>query len=150
MIAEKILGNIHSEAVAVSVDMVELEWFEADGKRLRKTTKGGRDIGIAVGKKLRDGDILCLDNEVCIAVEVTKCELTKIRVSSMEEMGRACFEIGNRHLPLKISADSVLIPYDEPTEQHLKNLGFSCERIVGSFDDHIVCKAHGHEHHHHG
>lgn len=150
MIAEKILGNIHRDKIAVPVDTVELEWFEADGKRLRKTTKDGRDIGIAVGEKLHDGDILYLDNEVCISVRVADCELTQIRVMSMEEMGRACFEIGNRHLPLKISADRVLIPYDEPTEQHLKNLGFSCERIVGSFDDHIVCKAHGHEHHHHG
>ncbi|MGN0692467.1 MAG: urease accessory protein UreE [Oscillospiraceae bacterium] len=150
MIAEKILGNIHHDNISVPVDTAELEWFEADGKRLRKTTKGGRDIGIAVGSKLHDGDILYLDNEVCIAVKVTECELAQIRVTSMEEMGRACFEIGNRHLPLKISADSVLIPYDEPTEQHLKNLGFSCERIVGSFDDHIVCKAHGQEHHHHG
>ncbi|MCI5750938.1 MAG: urease accessory protein UreE [Oscillospiraceae bacterium] len=150
MIAEKILGNIHSDKVGVPVDTVELEWFEADGKRLRKTTSGGRDIGIAVGEKLRDGDILYLDNEVCIAVTIAECELTEVKVSSMEEMGRVCFEIGNRHLPLKISADKVLIPYDGPTEQHLKNLGFSCGRTVGSFGGHIVCKVHGHEHHHHG
>ena len=149
MIAEKILGNIHSERVDVPVDTVELEWFEADGKRLRKTTQGGRDIGIAVGEKLRSGDILYLDSEVCVAVRVTDCELINIKAGSMTEMGRVCFEIGNRHLPLKILEDSVLIPYDEPTEQHLKNLGFSCERIVGSFGDHIICKAHGHEHHHH-
>lgn len=150
MIAEKILGNIHRDNITVPVDIVGLEWFEADGKRLRKTTKGGRDIGIAVGGRLRDGDILYLDSEFCVAVKVAECELTEVKVSSIEEMGRVCFEIGNRHLPLKISADRVLIPYDAPTEQHLKDLGFSCGRIVGSFGDHIVCKAHGHEHHHHG
>ena len=38
MIAEKILGNIHSDKVGVPVDTVGLEWFEADGKRLRKTS----------------------------------------------------------------------------------------------------------------
>ena len=110
MIAEKILGNIHSDKVAVPVDTVRLEWFEADGKRLRRTTSGGRDIGIAVGEKLRDGDILYLDSEVCIAVTIAECELTEIKVSSMEEMGKVCFERGNRHLPLHISADSVHIP----------------------------------------
>lgn len=149
MIAEKILGNIHNDKISVPVDNVMLEWFEADGKRLRKTTQNGREIGIAAGEKLRDGDILYMDNEVCIAVGIIKCELTEIKISSVTEMGRVCFEIGNRHLPLKISESKVLIPYDPPTEQHLKNLGFTCERITGSFDDHIVCKAHGHEQHHH-
>lgn len=58
----------------------------------------------------------------------------------MQEMGRLCFEIGNRHLSLKISDDNVLIPHDEPTEKHLKNLGFECENIIGRFDDFIVAK----------
>lgn len=152
MIAEKILGSIYDTDVSVPIDHVLLDWFEADSKRLRKTTEGGREIGIAVGEKLSDGDILYMDGEICIAVKLTECELTKITVSSMEEMGRLCFEIGNRHLSLKITESEVLIPYDAPTEQHLKNLGFDCEKIIGTFDDFIVCKAHGHSHshgHHH-
>lgn len=149
MIAEKILGNIHNSEIGVPIDFVLLDWFEADSKRLRKTTEGGREIGVAVNEKLDDGDILYTDSEVCIAVKLAECELTKITVSSMEEMGRLCFEIGNRHLSLKITENEVLIPYDVPTEQHLKNLGFSCEKIIGKFDSFIVCKAHGHSHGHH-
>lgn len=148
MIAEKILGNIRSSDIAIPVDFVELDWFEADSKRLRKTTVGGKDIGIAVAETLKDGDILYLDESVCIAVKLSECELTRITVSTMQEMGRACFEIGNRHLSLKISDGEVLIPYDEPTHRHLKNLDFDCEKIVGRFDDFIVCKAHGHSHSH--
>lgn len=149
MIAENILGNIHNSEVGVPIDFVLLDWFELDGKRLRKTTEGGQEIGIAVNKKLDDGDILYKDSKLCIAVKLTECELTKIKVSSMEEMGRLCFEIGNRHLSLKITEENeVLIPYDAPTEQHLKNLGFSCEKIIDSFGNFIVCKAHGHSHEH--
>ncbi|MBO5449582.1 MAG: urease accessory protein UreE [Ruminococcus sp.] len=149
MIAEKILGNIHNAEVNVPIDFVLLDWFEADSKRLRKITEGGREIGIAVNEKLDDGDILYTDSKFCIAVRLAECELTKITVSSMEEMGRLCFEIGNRHLSLKITGNEVLIPYDAPTEQHLINLGFCCEKIIGKFDRFIVCKAHGHSHGHH-
>ena len=124
MIAEKILGNLSENTPSVEVDTVELDWFEAEKKRIRKTTAGGRDIGIAIDENL------------------------KINVHTMQEMGRLCFEIGNRHLSLKISDDNVLIPHDEPTEKHLKNLGFECENIIGRFDDFIVCKAHGHSHSH--
>ncbi len=148
MIAEKILGNLSEITPSVEVDTVELDWFEAEKKRIRKTTAEGRDIGIAIDENLKDGDIIYLDDKLCVAVKLTSCPLIKINVHTMQEMGRLCFEIGNRHLSLKISDDNVLIPHDEPTEKHLKNLGFECENIIGRFDDFIVCKAHGHSHSH--
>lgn len=92
--------------------------------------------------------MIYLDDQLCVAVKLTSCPLLKIKVHTMQEMGRLCFEIGNRHLSLKISEDNVLIPHDAPTEKHLKNLGFSCESVIGRFDDFIVCKAHGHDHGH--
>ena len=136
MIAEKILGNLSESTPSVEVDTVELDWFEAEKKRIRKTTAGGRDIGIAIDESLKDGDIIYLDDKLCVAVKLTSCPLIKINVHTMQEMGRLCFEIGNRHLSLKISDDNVLIPHDEPTEKHLKNLGFECENIIGRFDEH--------------
>ena len=50
MIAEKILGNLSESTPSVEIDTVELDWFEAEKKRIRKTTAGGRDIGIAIDK----------------------------------------------------------------------------------------------------
>ncbi len=148
MIAEKIIGNLSELSTSAEVDTVELDWFEAEKKRIRKTTVGGRDIGIAIDENLKDGDIIYLDDKLCVAVKLISCPLIKINVHTMPEMGRLCFEIGNRHLSLKISDDSVLIPRDEPTEKHLKDLGFDCEEIIGKFDDFIVCKAHGQAHSH--
>ena len=136
MIAEKILGNLSESTPSVEVDTVELDWFEAEKKRIRKTTAGGRDIGIAIDESLKDGDIIYLDDKLCVAVKLTSCPLIKINVHTMQEMGRLCFEIGNRHLSLKISDDNVLIPHDEPTEKHLKNLGFECENIIYSVTCH--------------
>ena len=72
----------------------------------------------------------------------------------MQEMGRLCFELGNRHLSLKIEPDRVTVPYDEPTLLYLQHLGFNAHETHAAFADYIVCKAHGasgtaHSHHHH-
>ena len=56
MIAEKILGNLSESTPSVEIDTVELDWFEAEKKRIRKTTAGGRDIGIAIDEQLKDGE----------------------------------------------------------------------------------------------
>lgn len=50
MIAEKILGNLSEITPSVEVDTVELDWFEAEKKRIRKTTAGGRDIALPLTK----------------------------------------------------------------------------------------------------
>ena len=144
MIATKIMGNVHSKKVDTIIDYVELDWFEAEKHRLRKRTLRGNEIGIAVDAPLKDGDILYLDSNFCIAVKLTSAPLLKINVSTMEEMGRLCFEIGNRHLSLKITEKNVKIPYDEPTAQYLAHLGFDCEKVIEPFDDFIVCKGHKH------
>ena len=72
----------------------------------------------------------------------------------MQEMGQLCFELGNRHLSLKIEPDRVTVPYDEPTLLYLQHLGFNAHETHAAFADYIVCRAHGasgtaHSHHHH-
>lgn len=151
MIVEKVVGkltNTDKKVVTVSID-----WFERDKKLLRKTASNGNEIGIKVDTPLDEGDILYEDDEKVIVVEIAPCDLIKINVKTMREMGRVCFELGNRHLSLAISDDFVKCPYDEPTYLYMKKLGFDTEKIHEKFTDYIVCKAHSHTHgvdsHHH-
>lgn len=146
MIAEKVLGHLHQ--TDKQVDRVTIEWFEHDKKLLKKTTKGGIEIGIRVGKPLNDGDILYEDDEKIVAVEMAECELIKITIMDITEMGRLCFEIGNRHISLAIKPDCVTIPYDAPTFAYLKKLGFHAERVTERFTDYTACTGHAHRHDH--
>lgn len=151
MIIERIIGHLHD--THKTIDHVSVEWFERDKKRMRKITENGIEIGISVDKPLNDGDILYEDNTSMIVVDMAPCELIRIEVSDIIEMGRLCFEIGNRHLSLSIKQDSVTVPFDAPTFQYLKKLGFKAERIVDKFSDYTECKGHEHSHmhknHHH-
>lgn len=80
------------------------------------------------------------------AVKILPCELTVVKVASMQAMGRLCFELGNRHLSLAIEEDRVRVPYDEPTFLYLEKLGFAPEKMLGEFRHFTVCHGHGQSH----
>lgn len=132
------------------VDTVSLEWYELDKRLLRKVTEGGTEIGIRLeaGAHLHEGDVLCADDKKVIAVDILPCELTVVSVSTMQQMGRLCFELGNRHLSLSIGEQEVRVPYDEPTFSYLEKLGFAPEKQTAKFTHVTVCHAHGHSHSH--
>ena len=148
MLVEKIIGNLADYPVGDRVmDRVMLEWYELDKKLLRLTSEQGEEVGIRLETHLHEGDVLYADEHKIVVVDLKPCTLTEVAVHSMKEMGRLCFELGNRHLSLAIEEDSVRIPYDEPTFLYLQKLGFSPIKVEEKFSHFTVCHAHG-EHHH--
>ena len=145
MIVESVLGNVSSfDCGSRKIDYVLFDWYELEKRHLKKTSELGEELGIRLNHHLHQGDILYSDDTKLIVVELKPCELTCIKVDNMKDMGRLCFELGNRHLSLAISESDVKIPYDEPTFVYLQKLGFKPEKIVGEFKDFTVC--HGHSH----
>lgn len=152
MIIENKLGKLGK--TQKSVETVPIEWFECDKKLLRKITSAGEEIGIKVSERLDDGDILYEDENRIIAVSLIPCNLINIKVSNMREMGKLCFELGNRHLSLSINEDCVKVPYDEPTYEYLNKLGFVTQKVHEQFIGFTECHAHSHgsnekDHKHH-
>ena len=149
MLVEKALGNIANYAVdGRSIDKVPVEWYELDKKLLRKTSENGEEIGVRLDTHLHEGDVLYADDKKVIVVDIVPSELTVVEVTTMQEMGRLCFELGNRHLSLSIGDHEVKVPYDEPTFAYLTKLGFSPKKVMAKFTHFTVCHAHGHSHGH--
>ena len=147
MIVTSILGNEKDYKGSKKVIATDFEWFELGKKRIRKTAEDGTELGITVKDKLHQGDILAQTQKFIYVVKALPAHLIKISVQSMEEMGRLGFELGNRHLSLQIHENEVKVPFDEPTFEYLKKLGFCVEEVTESFHDYIECKAHGHTQH---
>lgn len=152
MITEKILGRLTE--TDKSVEYVTIDWFERDKRLLRKTTDKGEEIGIRISETLNENDILYEDDSRIIAVTIAPCDLISVNISGMKEMGRLCFELGNRHLSLSIGENCVKCPYDDPTFEYLKRLGFNCQKTHEKFTGYTECKghgdhSHGEAHHHH-
>ena len=149
MIIEKVIGNRKTYTIENrKIDTVGIEWYESEKKLLRKTTAAGEEIGIRISTPIQDGDVLYADDARVIVAEILPSELTVVHVYTMREMGRLCFELGNRHLSLSIGENEVSVPYDEPTFAYLAKLGFAPEKKVQKFTHFTVCHAHGHSHDH--
>lgn len=149
MVIEKILGNIADYPLeGRTVDKVAIEWYELDKKLLRKTSATGEEVGIRLETHLHEGDVLYADEKKVMVVDILPCELTTVEVHTMQEMGRLCFELGNRHLSLSIGEHEVSVPYDEPTFAYLEKLGFAPKKQIAKFTHFTVCHAHGHSHGH--
>ena len=152
MVVEKVIRNLKdSSGEEKELDRVFLEWYELDKHTLRKTTESGKEIGIRIPQHLMDRDVLYEDEQKIICVALKPAKLTRVVVTTMKEMGRLCFELGNRHLSLSIEDHSVSVIYDEPTFEYLQKLGFEPQICEGKFEHVTVC--HGHHHgtdvHHH-
>ncbi len=148
MIINMVMGNIHNSNLTPT-DFVRFDWYELGKKRLRKISDNGVDIGFALDEPVKDGDIVFFDDNNCIVVSVNSAELTRININSIEEMGRLCFELGNRHLSLKITDKFVDVIYDKPTFEYLLHIGFNAEKVTDKFTGYIECKAHGSSAHSH-
>lgn len=156
MIAEKIYGKY--TFTDKKSETVTVEWFERDKKILRKITSSCEEIGIKIEETLNQNDIIFEDDDRVIYIDIAPCDLISVPVTDMKHMGRLCFELGNRHLSLSIDDNTVKCPYDAPTFEYLRKLGFDAEKTHEKFEGYIECRAHAHtenhshshhEHHHH-
>jgi urease accessory protein len=144
MIAERISGNIISKPPTdgkLNVP-IDFEWFETDKKRMSKVAEDGTEFGVAVGQTIADGDVLAETEDKRYYAKINTAQLIEIPVASMKEMGRLCFELGNRHLSLKIDEGKVTVPYDHPTMEYTRKIGYEPRIVEGGFEGFLIVKAH--------
>ncbi|SHG30289.1 urease accessory protein UreE [Chryseobacterium vrystaatense] len=127
MIINQTLGNLSGNPATKNIDYLDMEWFETTKRIQRKKTRQGTDVAIKFlreGQRLREGDILFEDSEKIIAVNVLETDAIVMSPASLLEMGTVCYEIGNKHIPLFIQNDQVLLPFEMPMFRWLEASGF--------------------------
>jgi urease accessory protein len=124
MLIQEIIGNAAEIPLENrKIDRLPLEWHECTKKIQRKKTGSGVDIAIKLlkqGQRLRHDDILFISDDRAILVEILPTDAIIISPVDISEMGRVCYEIGNKHLPLFIQDNKIMIPYEEPIFYWLK------------------------------
>lgn len=132
MIINEVAGNLQLfELDGRLVDLLPIEWYEATKRIQRKKTKGGKEIAIKFlkeGQRLRQDDILYIDDKSIVAVDIVPCDAIVVKPASLLEMGSVCYEIGNKHLPVFIQSDEVLLPFEEPIFKWLIVSGYRTEK----------------------
>ena len=118
MLIQEKLGNIQSFTIGErAIDPVGMEWYETGKRILRKTTRGGSELVLKFLREspaLSDGDVLYEDKDCLIVVDILPCAVLVIRTGSFYTIASVCYEIGNKHLPLYIEKEELLVPYETP------------------------------------
>jgi urease accessory protein len=129
MLIQQKIGHIDAfDLGGRSIDWLQLEWFEAGKRILRRKTQSGREIALkfmAENIGLTQGDIIHTDEQSVIAIEILPCDCIVVKPASMFEMASACYEIGNKHLPLYFEENSLLVPFERPLYRLLTAQGYA-------------------------
>lgn len=134
MICKEIIGNISSYSAVKDkkVEHLSIEWYEATKRIMRKKTPTGIEVAIKFlkeGQRLREGDIVYEDDTTLVAIDILPCDAIQVAPKTLLEMGTICYEIGNKHLPLFIQEDKVLVPYEKPLERLLIASGYTVDKV---------------------
>jgi urease accessory protein len=128
VIIETVIGNINDREWAkrlsgASIDILELDQWEAQKNRFRKKTAKGTELAVALdrGTAIRDGDILVWEPSKAIGI-VVRIRLREVMIIHLDGLAhaapeiamRTCLELGhalgNQHWPALIKGDHVYVP----------------------------------------
>jgi urease accessory protein len=131
------------------IETLPIEWFELSKRIQRKKTDAGTDVAIRFlkqGQRLSQDDVVYMDSNTAIVVDVLPCDAIQVTPKSMFDMGVVCYEIGNKHLPIFIQDDLVLMPFEEPIFKWLQAKGFQTEKVNTKLTNLInsTVQPHGH------
>lgn len=132
ILVNQIVGNkADVDLAGREIDLLEIEWFESTKRIQRRATTAGKEIAIKFmreGQRLRQDDVVYLDDQTAILVHIRPCEAIVLAPTTMLEMGTICYEIGNKHLPLFIEDDLVMMPFEHPMFRWLEASGYKPEK----------------------
>ena len=131
-------SHLHVEPSALAGkerDTLCLTWEERRWTRKRVVTTGGRDVGLALptGSLLRPGDIVAVEAAWYLEIEGKPEPVLAVSPKDRNEAIRVAFDVGNRHFPVAISGDGLLVPDDTAMEQLLTRLGVDWQRSAAVF-----------------
>ncbi len=146
----RIIGRFDGELT--SEEMLTLPWSLRQRSRFRARLDGGREVGVLLsrGEALRDGDRLEAEDGRCVRVVAASEDVAVARSFDAHQLARACYHLGNRHVPLQIGADCVRFQPDPVLEDMLRELGLAVGRETSSFQPEPGAYGQGGHSHSHG
>jgi urease accessory protein len=136
LVVEQLLGPVAAEHVqGKEADKLPLTWEQRRWARGRFATVKGREIALALptGTTLEPGDAVCVEADWYLTIEAVPEPLLAIHPRDREEAIRIAFEVGNRHFPLALEADILMVPDDTAMVRLMERTGVPWERRLAVF-----------------
>ena len=142
------------ESRATDVDLV-LPFQLRTKSRLRTALPSGEEVGLILerGTVLRDGDLLLAEDGRVVRVVAASETVSTARADDPLTLTRASYHLGNRHVPLQISAGWLRYQHDHVLDEMVRGLGLSVivenapfEPEAGAYGGHTLLTPHAHSH----
>ncbi|EFK7758546.1 urease accessory protein UreE [Escherichia coli] len=120
--------------------------------RIKVTLNDGRQAGLLLprGLLLRDGDILSNENgDEFIKVIAADEAVSVVRCADPFMLAKACWHLGNRHVPLQIMPGELRYHHDHVLEDMLRQFGLDVDFAHLPFEPEAgayASKSHAHNH----
>ena len=126
-----------------------LGYEQRSKSRLRAALDQGGEAGIFLprGSTLADGDCLTDGNGQVVKVIAATEPLSEARCDDALQFARACYHLGNRHVPLQVLPQCLRYLEDTVLDDMLRELGLEVERKELPFDPEPGAYHGGHVHH---
>ncbi|EFG2212895.1 urease accessory protein UreE [Escherichia coli] len=120
--------------------------------RIKVTLNDGRQAGLLLprGLLLRDGDILSNENgDEFIKVIAADEAVSVVRCADPFMLAKACWHLGNRHVPLQIMPGELRYHHDHVLDDMLRQFGLDVDYAHLPFEPEAgayASKSHAHNH----
>ncbi len=131
-----------------SVECIELTFDVRQKSRFRATLSNGQDIGADLPRTgiLRSGSYIATAEGDVLKVQAKAEQLMAISASSPFDLLKAAYHLGNRHVPLMLTPDTLYFEPDHVLAEMVKGLGLTVEQVLHPFEPESGAYAqHSHE-----
>ncbi|MEO8313669.1 MAG: urease accessory protein UreE [Pseudomonadota bacterium] len=118
--------------------------------RLLASLDSGEEVGLLMprGTVLRGGDRLQSSDGRLVEVVAAPEDLSIVRSKDSRQLARAAYHLGNRHIAVQITADSIRYLKDHVLDDMLRGQGLQVANEVLPFEPEAGAYATAHEHEH--
>ena len=138
---------------------LELDWDQRQKSRFDAVDSGGRLLGVFLprGSVVRGGDVLVAEDGSLVKVRAAPQPLLVVRHCSQHgtpfDLLRAAYHLGNRHVPLELQPDRLLLEPDHVLAGMLRQMHLIVSEESSAFEPESGAYApaavgHGHDHDH--
>ncbi|MEM9602376.1 MAG: urease accessory protein UreE [Pseudomonadota bacterium] len=143
------LTHVHPEPTdRAALPTLTLDSQQRTHSRLRATLDTGEDVGVNLprGSSLQPQDVLVSDDGVCVRVVAASEPVSVCECSDPLLFARACYHLGNRHVPLQIRSGCLVYSRDHVLDGMLDGLGLQVTHTDAPFEPEAGAYGGGHHH----
>jgi len=133
-----------------ATETLTLGFDQRQRSRLRANLDSGAEVGIVLprGSHLHEGDCLSEEGGLVVRVHAAVEETSVVRSTDARLFARACYHLGNRHVPLQIGEGELRYLHDHVLDAMVEGLGLTVTTEASAFEPEPGAYAAG-EHGHH-